>query len=285
MNDLTTAVPCDRCCTRLHRSIRSSPNGSSSNRSFPSDSHVTHHQICTCSTHLSSCHHCVAAHSQNYALSKHPSRYRRGSARSSHESMCCHRDHSSKRQSTFHDSHTCPRNCSSCHALDFLDVPVSSTDRAITHWSHSHDTPVSHTVCSGAGLGYDAPVSHNVCLKLHRSPCGHTLSLAIHQHSISRNFLSLARRCLAALAEGVNTLFNGPDCGRCSTFTWLRKLSSTTSGSTPSSSSFCRRASIRMRFLTSMYATRMGVPLATAIPTRRFISADFEGSLWFDKVR
>ena len=108
MSDLTASVPYDRCCTRLHRSIRSSPNGSSSNCSFPSDSHATHHQVCTCSTHLSSCHHCVDTQSQNCALSKRSSRHRRGSTRSSHESTCCHRDHPSRRQSTCRDSHTCP---------------------------------------------------------------------------------------------------------------------------------------------------------------------------------
>ena len=178
MNDLTAAVLCDRCCTRLHRSIRSSPNGSSSNCSFPSDSHTTHHKVCTCSTHLSSCHHCVDAQSQNYALSKHPPSYRRGSAHSSHESICCHRDHPSRRPSTCHDSHTCPMNCSSCHASDFLDVSDSLTDRETTHQSHSclalsQDwamTPVSHIVCSGAVLGDNATVSLTVCLKLHRSP-------------------------------------------------------------------------------------------------------------------
>ena len=130
MNDLTAAFLCDRCCTRLHRSIHSSPNGSSSNCSFPSDSVATHQQIYICSTHLSSCHHCVDARSQNYALSKHPSSRRRGSARSSHESI-------SRRQSTCHDSHTCPMNCSSFHASDFLDVSDSLTDRATTHRSHS----------------------------------------------------------------------------------------------------------------------------------------------------
>ena len=149
MNDLTASVPCDRCCTRLYRSIRSSPNGSSSNCSFPSDSHATHHQVCTCSTHLSNYHHCVDTHGQNCALSKRPSRHRRGSTRSS-----------SRRQSTCHDSHTCPMNCSSCHASDFLDVSDSLTDRG-------DDTPVSHIVCSDAGLGDNAPVSLTVCLKLH----------------------------------------------------------------------------------------------------------------------
>ena len=117
MNDLTAAVLCDRCCTRLHRSIRSSPNGSSSNCSFPSD---------------------LARHSSpGYAFSKRPSSCRRGGARSSHESICCHRDHPSRRQSTCHDSHTCPMNCSSCHASDFLDVVDSLTDRAITHLATS----------------------------------------------------------------------------------------------------------------------------------------------------
>ena len=173
MNDLTASVPCDRCCTRLYRSIRSSPNGSSSNCSFPSDSHATHHQICTCSTHLSSCHHCVDTQSQNCAFSKRPSSHRRGSARSSHESICCHRDHPSRRQSTCHDSHTCPMNCSSCHASDFLDVSDSSTPVSLLSCSVTrlgHDTPISHTVCSGAGLGDNSPVSLTVCLKLHRSP-------------------------------------------------------------------------------------------------------------------
>ena len=173
-------------------------------------------------------------------------------------------------------------NCSSCHASDslvvgrFVDGPGDDTPVSLLSCSVARlgqDTPVSHI--SGVGLGDTAPVSLTVCLKLHRSPWRHTLLLAIHQHRVSRNFLSIARRCSAALAEGVNTLFNGPDCGCCSTFTWLRKLSSTTSGSTPSSSSFCRRASIRIRLLTSLYATRMVVPFATAIPTRRFTSDDF----------
>ena len=90
-----------------------------------------------------------------------------------------------------------------------------------------NNTPVPLTFCSVAGPGHDAPVPLTfysfslvtACLKLHRSP-----SLAIHQHRVSRN-LSLARRCLAALAAGVNTLFTGSDCGCCSTFTRLRKLS------------------------------------------------------------
>ena len=177
MNDLTAAVLCDRCCTRLHRSIRLSPSGSSSNCSFPSDSHATHHQVCTCSTHLSSCHHCVDAQSQNCALSKRPSSHRRGSARSSHESICCHRDHPSRRQSICHDSHTCPMNCSSCHGLlgcvGFVDGPGDDTPVSLLSCSVArlgHDTPVSNIVCSGAGLGDNAPVSLTVCLKLHRSP-------------------------------------------------------------------------------------------------------------------
>ena len=66
---------------------------------------------------------------------------------------------------------------------------------------------------------------------------------------LSQLLVTRTTNVLAAFAEGVNILFNGPDCGCCSTFTWLRKLSNTTSGSTLSSSSFCRQASIRMRFL------------------------------------
>ena len=37
----------------LRSSLHSSPSGSSSTCSLPSDSHATHHQICSCSKHLS----------------------------------------------------------------------------------------------------------------------------------------------------------------------------------------------------------------------------------------
>ena len=176
--------------------------------SFPSGSYATHHQ--------------------GFAFSKRPSSCRRGSARSSHESICCHRDRSSRHQSICQDHHTCPKNCSNCRALNFLDVSVSLTDRAITHRSHSRlalsrDRAMTHQ-------------SHSPFLLSHRLPEVAPIALAIHQHRVSRNFLSLARRCFAALEARVNTLFNGPDCGCCSTFTWLRKLLSTTAGSTPSSS-------------------------------------------------
>ena len=135
MNDLTAAVLCDRCCTRLRRSIRSSPSGSSSSCSFPSDSHATHHQIALapriCRVVIIVLLHISRINSEC------PSNYRRGSTRSSYESTCCHRGHPSRRQSTCHDSHTGLMNCSSCHALDFLDVSDSLTNRATTDRSHS----------------------------------------------------------------------------------------------------------------------------------------------------
>ena len=85
----TTGTLRDRHCTRPPCSIRSSPSGSSTSCSFPSGSCATRHQ--------------------GYAFSKRPSSCRRGSARSTHESICCHRDHSSRCRSIYHDSHTCPR--------------------------------------------------------------------------------------------------------------------------------------------------------------------------------
>ena len=110
----------------------------------------------------------------------------------------------------------------------------SLTDRATTHRSHSclaqsQDWAMTHQ-------------SQTLLVLVQGTPCRWQ----------STNTESLATSCpshddcLAALAEGVNTLFNGPDCCCCSTFTWLRKLSSTTSGSTPSSSSFCRYASSKI---------------------------------------
>ena len=62
-------------------------------------------------------------------------------ARSNRESISCHRDHFSRRQSTCHD-----KNCSNCHASDFLDVfgfvdgPGDNTlshsclATSLTHW-------------------------------------------------------------------------------------------------------------------------------------------------------
>ena len=164
MNGLTASVLCDRCRTCLYCSNRTSPNGSSSNCSFSSDSYATHHQVCTCSAH-----HCVDTQSQNCALSKRPSRHRRGSTRSSHESICCHRDHPSRRQSTCHDSQTCPMNCSSfLGCVGFVDGPGDDTPVSFLSCSVARlgqDTPVSHI--SGVGLGDDAPVSPTVCRKLH----------------------------------------------------------------------------------------------------------------------
>ena len=64
------------------------------------------------------------------------------------ESICWHRDHSSRHQSMYHDSHTCPRNCSSFGMLLSQGRTGVITqrshyrfalllDRAMTHQSHS----------------------------------------------------------------------------------------------------------------------------------------------------
>ena len=169
-------------------------------------SNATCHQLCACSKCQYSCGH-------DGAFSNHEPTRRKSDPFSGHRSTC-------------HAIDACPKNCSSCHTSTLLGTVVSRTDWAMTHQSRSR-----------SALLLDRAMTHNshstLSPQLHRSPQGHTLLLATHQHRVSRNFLSLARRCLAALAAGVKTIFTGSDCGCCSMFTKLRKLSSTTSGSTP----------------------------------------------------
>ena len=133
----------DRHCTRPPCSIRSSPSGSSTSCSFPSGSCATRHQ--------------------GYAFSKRPSSCRRGSARSTHASICCHRDHSSRRRSIYHDSHTCPKKCSSCHARNLFGCSCLRD-------GPGGNTPVPQSLCSVAGPGHDAPTHRLPFFLSHRMP-------------------------------------------------------------------------------------------------------------------
>ena len=121
---------------------------------------------------------------------------------------------------------------------------------------------------SVARLGDDIPVLFafcpctcgTECLKAHRSPLKHSLPLAIHQHGVSLLLLSLTRRCFAPLAAEVRTRFGSSGGRRNLCFKSSRKLSSSTSGGRPSSSSRCQRASTRTRFLIALCAARTETP-------------------------
>ena len=139
------------------------------------------------------------------------------------------------------------------------------TDCAI---GRGNDTFVLFVSRSVARLGDDTPVLLSVCpctcdikcLNAHWSPLKHSLPLAIHQHGVSCFLLSLARRCFATLAAEVRTRFGSSGERRNLCFNSSRKLSSSTSGGIPSSSSRCRRASTRTRFLIALCAARTETP-------------------------
>ena len=151
---------------------------------------------------------------------KRPSSYRRGSARSIRESICCHRDHSSRRQSTCHDSHTGPMlsRVGLLGCVGFVDGPGDNKQVSLLSCSVArpgHDTPVSHTARSGAGLGDNHPCTqHGWVFHSHQRsppdfssqpisqeaqmccrPCHHQITISCpnrHSHVVQQQRLSLS---------------------------------------------------------------------------------------------